>query len=101
MLRFTIHGGGEVVKLRGEIRSITCRGGQATYLSDLEPTSVEEVAYDILSFVEGSKSRVRTVPGRDGEPLNAEVIASKPLCDNNWPHKVTETVEWYRQWLTR
>jgi NPCBM/NEW2 domain len=30
---------------RGEVRAITCRNGRATYLSDIEPTSVEEVAY--------------------------------------------------------
>lgn len=66
--------------------------------------SVEEVAYDILSIVndikiERSKSRVRTVAGRDGEPLNADVVSSAPLCSNLWPYKARETVEWYRQWL--
>ena len=30
---------------RGEVRSITCREGRATYLSDLEPASVDEVPY--------------------------------------------------------
>ena len=43
----TIHTryGDDVQLPRGEVTSITCRGGQATYLSDLEPTSVEEVSY--------------------------------------------------------
>jgi UDP-glucose 4-epimerase len=63
--------------------------------------SVEEIAYDILSMIPGTKSRVRSVAVRDGEPENVTVVASKPLCTNLWPYKVTETVEWYRQWLTR
>ena len=43
----TIHTryGDDVQLPRGEVKSITCRGGKATYLSDLEPASVEEVAY--------------------------------------------------------
>jgi UDP-glucose 4-epimerase len=63
--------------------------------------SVEEIAYDILSLIPASHSRVRTTAVRDGEPENATVVASKPLCTNLWPHKAAETVEWYRQWLTR
>ena len=37
--------GTDVQLPRGEVRSITCRGGRATYLSDLEPVSVDEVSY--------------------------------------------------------
>ena len=37
--------GDDVQLPRGEVTAITCRGGKATYLSDLEPTSVEEVSY--------------------------------------------------------
>ena len=60
--------------------------------------SVAEIAYDILSFMQ-SRSVVRTVEGRDGEPHNADVVAGAPLCQNLWPYKAAETVEWYRQWL--
>lgn len=66
--------------------------------------SVDEIAADILSFVNDtratrSKSRVKIVAGRDGEPHNADVVSGAPLCENHWPYKVRETVEWYRQWL--
>jgi hypothetical protein len=37
--------GTDVQLPRGEVRSITCRDGRATYLSDLEPVSVDEVSY--------------------------------------------------------
>jgi hypothetical protein len=40
-------------------------------------------------------------PGRPGEPQDAEVVAAVPVCRNPWPYLVPETVEWYRQWLTR
>ena len=37
--------GADVKLPRGEVLAITCRNGRATYLSDLEPASIEEVAY--------------------------------------------------------
>ncbi len=36
---------GELKLPRSSVRAITCRNGRATYLSDLEPASVEETAY--------------------------------------------------------
>jgi hypothetical protein len=37
--------GTDVQLPRGEVRSVTCRDGRASYLSDLEPVSVDEVSY--------------------------------------------------------
>lgn len=62
--------------------------------------TVEKVAFDIAAH-SGQSVKVKRVAGRDGEPLNAAVVASRPACSNKWPYKVAETVEWYRQWLAR
>lgn len=62
---------------------------------------VTKVAQDIYEAACGSAEGV-IVPGaqRDGEPLDDVVVAGNPLCRNPWPYLVTETVEWYRQWLS-
>jgi len=61
--------------------------------------SVEQVARDILATVPRSKSEVKIVEGRDGEPRNAVVVADYPVCENTWPYKVQETTDWYAEWL--
>ncbi len=55
---------GQVVKLpSAEIRSVRFRGGQMAYLSDLEPSKVEETPYF------GRKSPYRKDVALDGSPL--------------------------------
>jgi nucleoside-diphosphate-sugar epimerase len=69
-----------------------------------KPVSVEQVAADIAKWAGGTIAapiRAVRVAGRPGEPWDAEVVAQAPVCRNPWPYLVGETVEWYRQWLTR
>jgi nucleoside-diphosphate-sugar epimerase len=67
-----------------------------------KPVSVAEVAADILEMAPSLRRwHPVEVPGRAGEPADAEVVATTPVCRNPWPYLVPETVEWYRQWLTR
>ena len=61
--------------------------------------SVEQVARDIAAATGLSYTLDATIPARDGEPQDAEVVATVPVCRNPWPYLVEETVEWYRQWL--
>jgi nucleoside-diphosphate-sugar epimerase len=72
--------------------------GEVTEAGNGWPVSVEEVAADILFRVPESRSHTTGVAARDGEPANAEVVGSV-MRANQWPYKVQETVEWYRQWL--
>jgi len=64
--------------------------------------AVSTVAVDIAEAAGREPFRedlgYRTAP-RPGEPPDAEVVASVPACQNAWPHLVSETVDWYRQWL--
>ena len=39
------------------------------------------------------------VDPRPGEPQDAEVVATSPVCRNPWPYLVPETIDWYREWL--
>jgi UDP-glucose 4-epimerase len=76
-----------------------------------KPVSVAQVAGDIveatgrsrmmLDVPPGTPWAMLPAPGRPGEPRDAEVVATAPACRNPWPYLVPETVEWYRQWLTR
>lgn len=67
------------------------------------PVTVEQVALDILNAawpgIPGPFTRLGDDPQRDGEPMNARVVAENPVCRNPWPYKIEETVEWYRAWL--
>jgi UDP-glucose 4-epimerase len=65
-----------------------------------KPVSVEQVAEEIADEIAEAWGWI-AVPGRPGEPRDAEVVAEVPACRNPWPYLVTETVGWYRQWLTR
>ena len=66
-----------------------------------KPVSVEQVAADIAWATGRTPWRMAAGPGRPGEPRDAEVVATVPVCRNPWPYLVPETVEWYRQWLAR
>jgi nucleoside-diphosphate-sugar epimerase len=74
--------------------------GQVVEAGCGKPVSVAQVAGDIASEI-GLTAQQALVPGRPGEPRDAEVVAAAPACRNPWPYLVPETVEWYRQWLTR
>ena len=76
--------------------------GQVTEAGCGKPVSVTHAAADIAvaaGYI--SAWRLAEVPGRPGEPRDAEVVAETPACRNPWPYLVPETTEWYRQWLTR
>jgi UDP-glucose 4-epimerase len=66
-----------------------------------KPVSVAQAAGDIAGASGRAPIRLTGAPGRPGEPRDAEVVAEVPACRNPWPYLVPETVEWYRQWLTR
>ena len=68
------------------------------------PIQVSWVAKEVLRLAQDmlgteTLSLIETADQRHGEPMNAIVVAQKPLCTNPWPYKVYETVEWYKQWL--
>lgn len=63
------------------------------------PTSVLHAAQTIITHC-GSKSRIEHVPMRKGEPPSTLVYAQAPLCHNNWPYRLPETVAWYSGKLT-
>ena len=78
--------------------------GQVVEAGCGKPVSVAQVAADIAKWAGATIAapcRAIRVPGRPGEPHDAEVVAEAPACRNPWPYLVPETVEWYRQWLTR
>ena len=66
-----------------------------------KPVTVADVAGAILIEAGFVPWRLEDAPPRPGEPQDAEVVAAAPVCRNPWPYLVGETVEWYRQWLTR
>lgn len=67
-----------------------------------KPTTVLSVALDIADrvavtvTVTKDHSPVLYLPMRDGEPADSRVVASTPACPNAWPHRLDETVEYYR-----
>jgi len=65
-----------------------------------KPVTVAQVAADIIDAT-GRAAMMTAAATRAGEPQDAEVVAALPACRNPWPYLVPETVEWYRQWLTR
>jgi UDP-glucose 4-epimerase len=68
-----------------------------------KPVSVRSVAVDIAEAAGRDPFRDAEVgyrvPPRAGEPQDAEVVATSPVCRNPWPYLVPETVAWYRDWL--
>jgi nucleoside-diphosphate-sugar epimerase len=76
--------------------------GQVTEAGCGKPVSVAQAATDIREAAGYDVPwALAEVAGRPGEPRDAEVVAAAPACRNPWPYLVPETVEWYRQWLTR
>ncbi len=79
--------------------------GQVVEAGCGKPFRVAEVAAGIAITsgvrVQHGTSWAMSAPSRAGEPQDAEVVAATPACRNPWPYLVPETVEWYRQWLTR
>ena len=75
--------------------------GQVTEAGCGKPVSVAQVAEDIAARARFAPIMLADAPGRPGEPRDAEVVAATPACRNPWPYLVPETVDWYRQWLTR
>jgi nucleoside-diphosphate-sugar epimerase len=75
--------------------------GQVTEAGCGKPVSVSQVAGAILIEAGFVPWRTEDVSSRPGEPQDAEVVATAPVCRNPWPYLIGETVDWYRQWLTR
>jgi nucleoside-diphosphate-sugar epimerase len=75
--------------------------GQVVEAGCGKPVSVKLAALDITAACGQYRPTFTAAPGRAGEPRDAEVVAEVPACRNTWPYLVPETVEWYRQWLTR
>lgn len=75
--------------------------GQVVEAGCGKPVSVAQVAADIRDQADPLTVPMTDAPDRPGEPRDAEVVAEVPACRNPWPYLVPETVEWYRQWLTR
>ena len=62
-------------------------------------TTVNWAARTIVAIA-NSDSDVKYLPGREGEPEGAVVVAAKPDCPAHpWPWMVAETVGWYREQL--
>ena len=74
--------------------------GEVTEAGCGKPFTVREVANDIAVECRSPFQPV-TVKARDGEPQDAEVVAVSAACINEWPYKLKETADWYREWLTR
>jgi UDP-glucose 4-epimerase len=72
--------------------------GMVTEAGTGKPVTVIQAARDVIAAT-GSASEIRFVPMRDGEPEDAVVVAEMPECRNPWPHKLDETVAWYRNML--
>jgi UDP-glucose 4-epimerase len=63
-----------------------------------KPTTVLDAARDIIAACD-SPSGIVHAAQRAGEPPNATVVASSPVCPNLWPYGLAETVAWYRKRL--
>lgn len=83
--------------------------GQVTEAGTGKATTVTDAAADVLSEVMAQEAarreplrtpRVDRLPMRRGEPVDATVVAAAPACLNPWPHRLAETVDWYRAYLT-
>lgn len=63
-----------------------------------KPTSVLDAARDVIAAC-ASSSPIVHLPGRPGEPAEANVVADYPTSRNPWPHRLGETVDYYRALL--
>lgn len=82
--------------------------GQVVEAGTGKATTVLGAAADVLAEVMeqevARREPLRTpqvvrLPMRPGEPEDATVVASTPACLNPWPHRLAETVDWYRDYL--
>ena len=67
--------------------------GQVVEAGCGKPFSVAHVAADIAVMTGCAAAQTAIAPGRPGEPQDAEVVATVPVCRNPWPYLVPETVE--------
>jgi UDP-glucose 4-epimerase len=63
-----------------------------------KPTTVLDAARAVIEAT-GSTSEIVHLPMRQGEPDNAVVVATDPLCHNEWPYRLNPTIDWYRTQL--
>lgn len=63
------------------------------------PCTVLDAALKVLQHCKGSKSWIENKSARLGEPEGAVVVATEPLCWNQWPYRLEQTVAWYRKKL--
>jgi UDP-glucose 4-epimerase len=63
-----------------------------------KPTTVAQAAKDVLNEV-APTGILAYMAMRAGEPEDSWVVADAPACANPWPHRLAETVMWYRQFL--
>lgn len=72
--------------------------GTVTDAGTGKPVTVLQAARDIIAAT-GSASGIVHVPMRAGEPEGTFVYSHIPECRNPWPHKLDETIAWYREML--
>jgi UDP-glucose 4-epimerase len=63
-----------------------------------KPTSVLDAARTVIETC-GSRSEITHLPMRIGEPEATRVVAGRPECPNPWPHRLEETIDYYRTLL--
>lgn len=63
-------------------------------------TTVSKCADTIIKAL-NSTSKIEYHSMRKGEPLDACVVASTPSCQNLWPYRITETIDYYRSTLVQ
>lgn len=80
------------------VDALTARPGALLHAGTGKPSTVAQVARTVLTAT-GSVSRTVTGADRPGEPAGSVVVADAPECPNPWPHRLAETVEWYRTLL--
>jgi UDP-glucose 4-epimerase len=61
-------------------------------------TTVTQAARDVLHAA-APTGTIAYMAMRAGEPEDSWVVADTPACVNRWPHRLGETVMWYRQFL--
>lgn len=78
------------------VDALTAEPGSLLEAGTGKAMSVLDVAHDVRTWA-GSSSRIVHIGQRSGEPPGAVVVANSPLCTNPWPHRLAETVKWYRE----
>ena len=60
--------------------------------------TINAIAKDVIRMT-GSSSRIDYIDKRQGEPLDAVVVAESPGSRLNWPYGMTETIDYYKHHL--